>query len=170
LLDMGKDPIEARKDQALIEALEEAKAVSFEDCAKDYISAYRSGWKNAKHGDRWTATLKTWAYPIIGKLPVGAITTDLVMKVLQQPIGDEPKAPIFWEARTETASRVRGRIENVLDWARAKKLRDGENPARWKGLLDKLLPARSTVAPVEHHKALPYADLPRFMAELRRAK
>jgi hypothetical protein len=93
-----------------------------------------------------------------------------VMKVLQQPIGDEPKAPIFWEARTETASRVRGRIENVLDWARAKKLRDGENPARWKGLLDKLLPARSTVAPVEHHKALPYADLPRFMAELRRAK
>jgi hypothetical protein len=68
LLDMGKDPIEARKDQALIEALEEAKAVSFEDCAKDYISAYRSGWKNAKHGDRWTATLKTWAYPIIGKL------------------------------------------------------------------------------------------------------
>jgi integrase len=167
LLDLGKDPIEARKDRELIEALEKAKAVAFEDCAKDYVKAHRSGWKNAKHGDQWTATLKTWVYPIIGKLPVGAITTDLVMKVLQQPIGEEPDAPIFWEARTETASRVRGRIENVLDWARAKKLRDGENPARWKGLLDKLLPARSTVAPVEHHKALPYADLPRFMAELR---
>lgn len=168
LLDMGKDPIEARKEQALLDVLEKAKAVAFEDCANDYIKAHRSGWKNAKHADQWTATLKTWASPIIGKLPVSAITTDLVMQVLQQPIDDEKGAPIFWEARTETASRVRGRIENVLDWARAKKLRDGENPARWKGLLDKLLPARSTVAPVEHHKALPYADLPRFMAELRR--
>jgi len=168
LLDMGKDPIEARKEQALMEALEKAKAVAFEDCAKDYIKAHRSGWKNAKHADQWTSTMEAWVYPIIGKMPVGAITTDLVMKVLQQPIGEEADAPIFWEARTETASRVRGRMENVLDWARAKKLRDGENPARWKGLLDKLLPARSTVAPVEHHKALPYADLPWFMAELRR--
>ncbi len=168
LLDLGKDPIEARRDRELIEALEKAKAVAFEDCAKDYIKAHKSGWKNAKHANQWGSTLKAWAYPIIGKLPVGAITTDLVMQVLQQPINEEAGSPIFWEARTETASRVRGRIENVLDWARAKKLRDGENPARWKGLLDKLLPARSTVAPVEHHKALPYAELPRFMDELRR--
>jgi integrase len=168
ILDLGKDPIEARKERDLIEALEKAKSVAFEDCAKDYIKAHKSGWKNPKHADQWSSTLKRWAYPITGKLPVGTITTDLVMKVLQQPISNERDAPIFWEARTETASRVRGRIENVLDWARAKKLRDGENPARWKGLLDKLLPARSTVAPVEHHKALPYADIPRFMAELRR--
>jgi integrase len=167
LLDLGKDPIEARNEQALLDALEKAKAVPFETCAKDYIKAHRSSWKNAKHADQWTSTLETWAFPIIGKLPVGAVTTDQVMKVMQQPISEEPKAPIFWEARTETANRVRGRIETVLDWAKAKKLRDGENPARWKGLLDKLLPARSKVSPVEHHKALPYVDLPAFMAALR---
>jgi integrase len=93
----------------------------------------------------------------------------LVLKVLKQPVDKkDPDGPTFWIGRTETASRVRGRIENVLDWAYANKMRTGENPARWKGLLDKLLPERSTVAPVEHHKALPYADLPRFMVELRR--
>ncbi|MGV7215910.1 tyrosine-type recombinase/integrase [Bradyrhizobium sp. UFLA05-112] len=168
LIDEGKDPIEARKLQDQASALEKAKTTIFQDCAKAYIKAHRSGWKNAKHGEQWSATLETWAYPIIGKLPVGGITTDLVLKVLEQPVGGHPDAPTFWTARTETASRVRGRIENVLDWAKAKKLRDGDNPARWKGLLDKLLPAPSKVSPVEHHKALPYADLPRFMAELRR--
>jgi integrase len=142
--------------------------VLFEQCAKDYIRDHRAGWKNAKHAEQWTSTLETWAYPIIGKLPVGSITTDLVLKVLKQPIDKKnPDGPTFWIARTETASRVRGRIENVLDWAYAKKLREGENPARWKGLLNQLLPERSTVAPVEHHKALPYVDMPRFMAELR---
>jgi integrase len=168
LLDDGKDPIEARKHQQQTEALERAKAVAFKDCAKEYIKAHKAGWKNAKHADQWGATLETWVYPIIGKLPVGGISTDLVLKVLQQPISEATDAPMFWTARTETASRVRGRIETVLDWAKARKLRDGENPARWKGLLDKLLPARSRVSPVEHHKALPYADLPRLVAELRR--
>jgi integrase len=165
LLDQGVDPIEARKSQAAAADLANALTVPFEQCAKDYIRAHKAGWKNAKHADQWTSTLETWAYPIIGKLPVGSISTDLVMKVLQQPVDGEEGT--FWEARTETASRVRGRIENVLDWARAKKLREGENPARWKGLLDKLLPAKSQVTPVEHHKALPYADIPRFMAALR---
>jgi integrase len=168
LLDDGKDPIEAKKQQQLAEALAKAQAVPFQDCAREYIRAHRSGWKSAKHADQWASTLETWAYPIIGKLPVAGISTDLVMKVLQQPISDEEDAPDFWTARTETANRIRGRIETVLDWAKARKLRDGENPARWKGLLDKLLPARSKVSPVEHHKALPYADVPRFMAELRR--
>ncbi|WP_454619044.1 tyrosine-type recombinase/integrase [Bradyrhizobium cenepequi] len=167
LLDDGKDPIEVRKQQQFAEALAAAQAVAFQDCAKEYIKAHRAGWKSEKHADQWTSTLETWAYPIIGTLPVGGITTDLVMKIMEQPISDEPDAPSFWTARTETANRVRGRIETVLDWAKARKLRDGENPARWKGLLDKLLPARSKVSPVEHHKALPYADLPRFMAELR---
>jgi integrase len=167
LLADGIDPIEARKHQEMAVALAKAQTVPFQDCAKEYIKAHRSSWKSAKHADQWASTLETWVYPIIGKLPVGGITTDLVLKILQQPIGTEPGAPSFWTARTETANRVRGRIETVLDWARARKLRDGENPARWKGLLDKLLPAKSQVAPVEHHKALPYADLPRFMAELR---
>jgi integrase len=168
LLDQGIDPIEHRKQQDMAAVLAKAQAVSFRDCARDYIRDHKAGWKNAKHADQWTATLETWVYPIIGKLPVGGITTDLVLKVLQQPVGAGVAAPTFWTTRTETASRVRGRIENVLDWARAKKLRDGENPARWKGLLDKLLPAKAQVSPVAHHKALPYADLPRFMAELRR--
>jgi integrase len=169
LLDQGLDPIEARKTQEAAAAIAKAQTVPFEQCAKDYIRDHRAGWKNAKHADQWTSTLKTWVYPIIGKLSVGGITTDLVLKVLQQPVDkNKPDGLTFWIARTETANRVRGRIENVLDWAYAKKLRDGENPARWKGLLDHLLPERSTVAPVKHHKALPYADLPRFMAELRR--
>jgi len=168
LLADGIDPIEARKTKETAAALEKAQQVPFEDCAKEYIRAHRSGWKSNKHADQWTTTLDRWAYPIIGKLAVGGISTDLVLRILVQPIGPEKDAPTFWEGRTETANRVRGRIETVLDWARAKKLRDGENPARWKGLLDKLLPAKSQVAPVEHHKALPYADLPRFMAELRR--
>jgi integrase len=168
LLDEGKDPIEVRKLSDQASALEKAKTTTFQECAKAYIRAHRSGWKNAKHAEQWSATLETWAYPLIGKLPVGGITTDLVLKVLEQLVGGGEAAPTFWIARTETASRVRGRIENVLDWAKAKKLRDGDNPARWKGLLDKLLPAPSKVSPVEHHKALPYADLPRFMAELRR--
>jgi integrase len=167
LLADGIDPIEARKRQEMAAALAKAQQVAFQACAKDYIKAHRSGWKSEKHADQWTATLETWVYPVIGKLPVGGITTDLVLKVLEQPISDEPDAPTFWIGRTETASRVRGRIETVLDWARAKKLRDGENPARWKGLLDKLLPPKSRVAPVENHPSLPYSQLPEFMAALR---
>jgi integrase len=168
LLADGIDPIEHRKGQQAEAALARAQMVPFEDCATRYINAAKAGWKNAKHADQWTSTLRTWAYPFLGNIPVGAITTPLVMKVLQQPVGEGPDAPTFWNTRTETASRVRGRIEKVLDWARAQKLRDGENPARWKGLIENLLPARSQVAPVEHRKALPYADLPGFMAELRR--
>jgi integrase len=168
LLADGVDPIEHRKAKQAETELAKAQTVAFEDCAKRYIDAHKSGWKSGKHADQWTSTLRTWAYPIIGKLSVGGITTTLVMKVLQQPVGNGPDAPTFWNARTETASRVRGRIEKVLDWARAQKMRDGENPARWKGLLENLLPARSQVSPVEHRKALPYADIPKFMAELRR--
>src|SRR6266702_3608167 len=131
LLDDGKDPIEVRKLQDQASALEKAKTKTFKECAKDYIKAHRSGWKNAKHAEQWSATLETWAYPIIGNLPVGGISTDLVLKVLEQSVGEGDDAPTVWNARTETASRVRGRIENILDWAKAKKLRDGENPARW---------------------------------------
>jgi integrase len=133
--------------------------MTFKECAESYISANQSGWKNAKHGVQWTATLETYAYPVIGSLPVGAVETAHVLKILQ---------PI-WNSKTETASRVRGRIEKVLDRAKALKIRSGENPARWKGHLDQLLPARSQVAPVEHHTALPYRELPAFMVRLRDA-
>ena len=106
---------------------------------------------------QWAATLETYAYPVIGKLPVQMIETAHVMKILE---------PI-WKTKTETASRVRGRIEKVLDRAKALKLRAGENPAAWRGHLDQLLPAKSQVSPVENHPALPYAELAGFMAKLR---
>jgi integrase len=135
--------------------------ITFRQCAERYIEAHKAGWKNSKHAAQWTATLKTYAYPIIGPVPVKKLTngdgTDLIMKVLE---------PI-WYSKTETASRVRGRIETILDWAKARGFRDGENRARWKGHLDKLLPAKNKVAPVKHHRAMPFADVPGFMGRLR---
>jgi integrase len=158
LLD-GIDPIEERRAARVAAAVSAARAMTFEQCAESYIEANRAGWKNAKHADQWRATLLTYVYPVIGALPVDAVEDVHILKILQ---------PI-WNTKTETASRVRGRSEKVLDRAKALKLRSaGENPARWTGHLDQLLPKRSQVAPVEHHKALPYAELPQFMTELRR--
>ena len=136
--------------------------MTFRQCTERYIDAHRPGWSNPKHAAQWQATLATYAYPVIGGVPVKKIGangegTDLIMKVLE---------PI-WYIKTETASRVRGRIEAILDWAKARGYRDGENPARWKGHIDKLLPAKAKVAPVKHHSALPYPDVPEFMAKLR---
>jgi integrase len=154
----GIDPIEERNARKAQAAIESGRAMTFKECAQGYIQAHQHGWKNAKHGAQWEATLEHYVYPIIGKLPVGAVDESHVMKILQ---------PI-WATKTETASRVRGRIEKVLDRAKALKLRTGDNPARWKGHLDHLLPAKSQVAPVEHHPALPYRELPAFMRKLRR--
>jgi integrase len=151
------------------ERLEAAKAMTFKQCAEAYIASHRAGWRSAKHAAQWDATLATYAEPIIGALPVPTIDTALVMKVLEQEVGGGPshaKASL-WTARPETASRLRGRIEAILDWAKARDYRTGENPARWRGHLDKLLPARGKVRKVEHHAALPCAELPSFMAALR---
>ncbi|QWG16133.1 integrase arm-type DNA-binding domain-containing protein [Bradyrhizobium sediminis] len=153
----GIDPIEERKARKAEQAVETAKAVTFKECAERYIKAHKAGWKSDKHAGQWEATLKTYAYPVVGNLPVAAIDVGLVLKVIE---------PI-WTTKTETASRVRGRIETVLSWARARGYRKGENPATWRGHLDQLLPARSQVAPVDHHAALPYSALPAFMAKLR---
>jgi integrase len=153
----GVDPIEERKERKATKAAETAKALTFKECAEGYIAAHKAGWKSAKHADQWAATLVTYAYPVIGKLPVQMIETAHVMKIVE---------PI-WKDKTETASRVRGRIEKILDRAKALKLRSGENPAAWRGHLDQLLPAKSQVSPVENHPALPYAELPNFMAKLR---
>ncbi|HUZ31239.1 MAG TPA: integrase arm-type DNA-binding domain-containing protein [Xanthobacteraceae bacterium] len=154
---LGKDPLAQRDAIRAAERADAAKAVTFKDAAERYIDAHKAGWKNTKHATQWKTTLETYAYPVIENLSVQSIDTGLVLKVLE---------PI-WNGKTETASRLRGRIEAVLDWAKVRGYRDGENPARWRGHLDKLLPARSKVRKVKHHAALPFDDLPDFMTALR---
>src|SRR6516165_7779398 len=155
----GIDPIEHRRAARASERLAAATAMTFKQCADAYIAAHRAGWRNAKHAAQWTSTLAAYASPIIGALPVAAIDTRLVMKVLEQEVRDADKSvTTLWEARTETASRLRGRIEAVLDWARVRGYRSGDNPARWRGHLDHLLPARTKVRKVKHHAALPYRE------------
>lgn len=154
----GADPIDTRRAAQLEARNARAKRKTFDECAEAYIKTHRPGWKNAKHADQWTNTLKTYASPFFGRLTVDLIDTDLVMKAL---------TPI-WGSKTETAARVRNRIELILDWAAVHKYRKGENPARWKGHLDKLLPKRSKVQKVEHHPALPYPEIGTFIANLRK--
>lgn len=153
----GLDPIEARKEKRAAARVEAVKTMTFDDCGRAYIAAHEAGWRNAKHRQQWTNTLATYVSPVFGKLPVQAIDTGLVMKAI------EP----LWAKKSETASRVRGRIEAVLDWAKVRGYRTGENPARWRGHLDHLLPAKTKVRKVEHHAALPYAKIGAFMAALR---
>ena len=130
--------------------------LTFAQVADAYIAAHEPSWRNAKHRQQWRNTLDTYAAPILGKLPVAQVDVGAVMRVL------EP----MWREKTETASRLRGRIESVLDYATARGWRTGENPARWRGHLDNLLPARSKVAKVEHHAALPWREIGAFMAAL----
>jgi integrase len=153
----GIDPIEARRAERAQQRLDAAKVITFKECAESYINAHRAGWRNGKHARQWGATLSTYAYPFIGALPVQTIDIALVLRVLE---------PI-WTAKPETANRVRGRLESILDFAKVRGYRDGENPARWRGHLDKQLPACSKIRKVEHHAALPYAELPPFLASLR---
>jgi integrase len=164
LLD-GKDPMEVRDADRLTGAIEKAKAMSFDQCAEAYIAAHRSGWKNAKHADQWKNTLATYASPIIGNLPVALIDTGLVVKVLSQP---STEGKTLWEAKTETATRLRGRMESILDWATVSKYRMGENPARWKGHLDHLLADPSKTKKTVHHPALPWQEIGAFMSKLRK--
>jgi integrase len=153
----GVDPIEARRAQHAQAALDAAKAITFKEAAERYIGVHRAGWKAAKHPKLWENTLATYAYPVIGKVSVQAVDTSLVLKILE---------PI-WSTKPETAGRVRGRIEAIMDWAKSRGIRQGENPARWRGHLQYQLPARSKVRRVKHHAALPYAELPEFMVTLR---
>ena len=164
----GRDPIEERKAEQLRAQITSEKAKTFEECATAYIKANQAGWKNDKHIQQWENTLATYAFPIIGKLPVAAIDTNLVLKVLQQEVSKGESTVQLWHGKTETASRLRGRIESILDWAAFRGYRQGENPSRWKGHLQHELPARSKVQKIEHHAALPYRDLAEFMTELRK--
>lgn len=152
----GKDPIEERRACEAAEAAEKARQLSFEDATTRYVASHKAGWKNAKHGDQWTNTLKTYAYPVIGPLSVQEVATEHVLKIFE---------PI-WTTKTETATRVRQRIEAVLDWAKTRGHRAGENPARWRGHLENLLPKPGRIQKVQHHPALPYAEMPVFMKAL----
>jgi integrase len=156
----GIDPIEHRKTKRMQQRLAAVKAITFDQCADAYIAAHEPSWGNPKHRQQWRNTLKDYASPVIGNLAVSDVDTGLVLKVL------EP----LWTSRPETASRLRGRIESVLDWAKVRGHRDGENPARWKGHLDHLLPARSKVRKVQHHAALPYGEINALVTLLRAQK
>jgi integrase len=158
LREQGVDPVEDRRAQRTVAALAEAKATTFDQCRDAYIAAHRVGWRNAKHAAQWSSTLETYASPIFGRLPVQAIDVTLVIKVLE---------PI-WSTKPETASRVRGRIEAILDWAKVRGYRTGENPARWRGHLNNLLPARAKVRRVKHHAALSYVEIGAFMPTMRK--
>ena len=157
LLIDGINPLAAKKQNQIAAALAAAKMMTFDQCAKAYILAHKAGWKNAKHGDQWTNTLNTYASPVFGHLPVAEIDTGLVVKCL---------API-WESKTETASRVRGRIESVLGWATTSGYRTGENPARWKGHLENLLATISKTSRTKNHPSLPWQHIGAFMSALR---
>ena len=160
LLADGIDPIEQRAaEQRATAATAHAtsRVPTFGKAADLYIETHESSWKNAKHLYQWHHTIDSFAKPIIGALPVNAIDTDWVLRVLQ---------PI-WATKTETATRLRGRIEKILDWARVLKYRTGDNPAKWRGNLDKLLASPKKIAPVVNHPAMPFAEIGAFMAQLR---
>lgn len=156
LLD-GVDPIDARQKRKADARAASARMLTFKACAESYIDEHRKTWKNPIHANQWPTTLQTYVYPLIGPLPVASIDTAMVLKCLR---------PI-WEKIPDSARRIRGRVEKVLDWAKAQSYRDGENPARWKGHLDHLLAATSKAERVKHHAALPYADLPELMTVMR---
>jgi integrase len=153
----GIDPIEHRKARQAQAALEAAKSMTFDECRDAYIKAHAAGWRNPKHHQQWENTLKTYCSPVFGKVAVQAVDVTLVMKVLE----------LIWATKPETASRLRGRVEAILDWAKVRGLRSGENPARWRGHLDHLLPARDKVRKVKHHAALPYVQITEYLEELR---
>jgi integrase len=158
LLADNLDPLQARRAREGSSAVASAVHMTFDQCAKAYVDAHAPGWRNPKHVEQWRNTLSTYASPVFGALPVAAIDTGLVMKAIES----------IWYTKTETAARLRGRIENVLGWATVRGYRQGENPARWRGHLENLLPKRSKVQKVTHHPALPYVEIPAFMGELRK--
>jgi hypothetical protein len=157
MLEAGIDPLEAKRNGKLAQRLDASKAMTFSQCAAEYIKGHQASWKGQKHVKLWKGTLAKYVEPQIGGLPIASIDTGLVLKALR---------PI-WQTKTKTAVDVRSRIELILNWAKIHGYRDGENPARWKGHLDNALPKPSKIAKVTHLAAMPYDDLPGFMGELR---
>jgi integrase len=160
LVKAGQDPIAARDAERARQRLEEARGITFDKAVELFLVGNEVGWKNQKHRLEWRTSLRVYATPVIGTLPVGSIDTSHVTKVLD---------PI-WHEKTETASRIRGRIERVLDWARVRGYRAaGENPARWRGHLEETYPARGKVRPVEHHAAVTIDAMPKLYGRLTEA-
>lgn len=157
LLTDGIDPIEGKRGAILQKRMAAANIITFDAAAAAFIEANSPAWRNVKHGDQWRNTLATYASPVIGSLPVSEVNTALVLRILQ---------PI-WNTKTETATRVRGRIEKVLDWAKVQGFRAGDNPAAWRGHLSEVLPKPSKVANAGNHAALPWAEIGAFMTTLR---
>jgi integrase len=156
LLD-GVDPIEQRDAERSAQAAASAKSMTFEQCANAYIAAHRASWRSEKHAQQWPQSLVKHVYPTLGRLAAAAIDTPLVLGALR---------PV-WEQAPETASRLRGRIEAILDWATVSGLRQGDNPARWSGHLEHLLAAPRKLRRIEHMAAMPYRDVPAFLVQLR---
>ncbi|MDM0049297.1 site-specific integrase [Variovorax sp. J22R115] len=156
-IEQGVDPILRRERAQSALRAEQASEKTFTWCAQQYIDAHGDTWRNPKHRTQWTNTLATYAYPLIGSMLVRDVSQSHILQILGA----------IWKTKNETASRLRGRLEVVLDWAKTQHYRDGENPARWKGHLDKLLPAPGKVQRVQHHPAVPIDDAATFFAELR---
>jgi integrase len=153
----GINPVERRKAAVRAAAVVVEPPLTFRKAAEKYMDAHESSWKNAKHRGQWSATLEKYAHPVIGDLDVNEVALRHILDILE---------PI-WTEKTETAKRVRGRIENVLDYAGARGQREGLNPARWRGHLDKLLAKPDRIRSVVHHPALPASKLGAFMRDLR---
>jgi integrase len=153
----GIDPINHKRARLAALRAAHAKAMTFEQCARGFIKDNEAKWTNPKHRQEWETTLRKYVFPLLGSLPIEAIDTPLVLKVIKP----------LWERIPTTASRVLGRIHAVIGWATVHYYRHGDNPARWSGHLEHALPALSKVAEVEHHAALPYTQIGAFMAKLR---
>ncbi len=154
----GIDPLTTKNAAEAERKLKDALQITFKACAEKYIAAHEKSWRNEKHRAQWKATLAMYAYPVIGGLPVASVDITLIIKII------EP----LWSSKPETASRLRGRIEAVLNWAKVRGYREGENPARWRGHFDNLLPAKGKVRAVKHHAALPYEQISPFMQQLQK--
>ena len=154
----GIDPLTDRQARRRAARSAHDNMLTFAECADQYVDSQAPGWSNPKHVAQWRSTLTNLAGPVIGHLPVDQVDTPLVLRCLE---------PI-WTTKTETASRLRGRIESVLDWSTVRGYRKGENPARWRGHLDKLLPRPTKVATIKHHAALPFIEAGQFMQQLRK--
>jgi integrase len=151
------DPLELRRAEQAARAVAAIKQLTFAEAAKQFIAQHENGWKNPRHREQWNQTLRQYAFPVIGALPINAIDTPAILRVLE---------PI-WQQKTETASRLRGRIESVLAWCTVRGYRTGDNPARWRGHLEQALPKRSHIAKPVNLPALAYQEVPAFLARLR---
>lgn len=167
LLVDGKDPIESRDAVKAAQRIQASRIKSFKQCAESYIEAHQFGWRNKKHIAQWKSSLTEYAYPVLGDTPVQDVDDAMIMKIFEQVRPAFPEGKNFWSARPETASRLRGRIEKILDWATVRKLRSGGNPARWRGHLESQFPARSKMSKVKHRPALPYSEMGQFTKSLK---